>query len=388
MSTAQMSSVADDPDKIGLVNMLRYAKAIKRAARQSIKGNVVQAVLAGIVTAIAFDIGLFELFSFWQWSVGIICTYVLVIGPLEVGATRYFYLKTLSDRTNSEIVDNSEISVWKALGFAFSSDRYMNIVLAMALRSIVIAVCSLMLIIPGVIAGLRLSAVPYLLAVNPGLKTLEALKISNGEMIGHCEDLFVLKLSFIFWWLGSIFTGGLLRVVLMPYLCFSQTHFLLNLPLVDTLQSQMALQPIEEPLKTRPTAAWATLIVSLVLILTVLAPQVIVDLREYHRNQEAVILADLVREHLQDKEPELIASMGDQLDLDPVSAILNGNEYLVDNNLWDKEERWFIVWDAYGSGKVMYIGLQDGLIRFKSATVYVFDRNSGFTEYPLTDSKN
>ncbi len=90
-----MSSIDNDPEKIGLVNMFKFIKTLKCTARKSMKGNVVHGMLAGMITAIVIDNGLLSLFTSWQWTLGMVIFYFLVIGPLEVGATRYFYLKSL-----------------------------------------------------------------------------------------------------------------------------------------------------------------------------------------------------------------------------------------------------------------------------------------------------
>ncbi len=94
-----------------------------------------------------------------------------------------------------------------------------------------------------------------------------------------------------------------------------------------------------------------------------------------------------MRTHLQEPEAELVALVGDKVDLYPRSVALLDQAFPGLNGIWDKKDRWLVAWETFASDKKMIIGLNDGLFRFKEATVYVYDTvNSSYIEYPLTVS--
>ena len=60
--------------------------------------------------------------------------------------------------------------------------------------------------------------VPYIIAEHPEMGANEAITLSRRMMDGHKMDAFVLDLSFIGWYLLSIFTCGILLVFyVQPY---------------------------------------------------------------------------------------------------------------------------------------------------------------------------
>lgn len=85
------------------------------------------------------------------------------------------------------------------------------------LTGLFVALWSLLLVIPGIIAAYRYSAAPYIMAEDPGCGAMEALNRSKALMDGHKMDLFLLDLSFIGWHLLNVFTLGLGSLLLTPY---------------------------------------------------------------------------------------------------------------------------------------------------------------------------
>ncbi|MBQ1632369.1 MAG: DUF975 family protein [Clostridia bacterium] len=83
-----------------------------------------------------------------------------------------------------------------------------------------------LLFIPGIIVSLGLFEVPYLLADDPSLSGMEAIRRSWEDMKGHKGELFGLILSFIGWWLLTILTCGILAVFYTgPYMGLSEAGF-------------------------------------------------------------------------------------------------------------------------------------------------------------------
>ena len=88
---------------------------------------------------------------------------------------------------------------------------------------------SLLLVIPGIIKGLSYSMAMYILAENPDMPALEALKKSQEMMDGHKMELFVLYLSFIGWFLLCTVTFGIAGLYVAPLMNATMTNFYLNI---------------------------------------------------------------------------------------------------------------------------------------------------------------
>ena len=88
---------------------------------------------------------------------------------------------------------------------------------------------SLLLIIPGIIKGLGYSMAMYILAENPDMPALEALKKSQEMMDGHKMELFVLYLSFIGWFLLTAVTCGIASLYVTPFVNATMVNFYLNI---------------------------------------------------------------------------------------------------------------------------------------------------------------
>ncbi len=88
---------------------------------------------------------------------------------------------------------------------------------------------SLLLIIPGIIKCYSYSMASFILIENPEISPLEAITRSKDMMKGHKFELFVLDLSFIWWYLAIIFTLGIASIYVTPYIISTRTNFYLNL---------------------------------------------------------------------------------------------------------------------------------------------------------------
>ncbi len=85
------------------------------------------------------------------------------------------------------------------------------------LQALFVALWSLLLVIPGIIASYRYRMAPYILLENPDMTASEAITASKALMNGRKWELFCLDISFIGWNILSIFTLGLLGLWLNPY---------------------------------------------------------------------------------------------------------------------------------------------------------------------------
>lgn len=93
------------------------------------------------------------------------------------------------------------------------------------LSSLITMLWSILFIIPGIIKALAYSQAPYIIAENPNMPVMEALRLSERMMKGKKWDFFVLNLSFFGWALLSIPTLGLLTIWLEPYMQMSAVNF-------------------------------------------------------------------------------------------------------------------------------------------------------------------
>lgn len=93
------------------------------------------------------------------------------------------------------------------------------------LSALFIFLWSLLFIVPGIIKALAYAQAPYIIAENPNMPAMEALRISERMMNGRKWEYFVLNLSFIGWELLAIPTLGLLMIWLEPYMQMTMINF-------------------------------------------------------------------------------------------------------------------------------------------------------------------
>ena len=132
---------------------------------------------------------------------------ILVKNPFIVGC-RSFYLN------NSDAPAN-----FGQIAAGFSKFGYGRVILTMFLRDLFIGIGFFLLIVPGVILTYSYRLVPYILAENPEISGMDALKMSADMMRGQKWNTFVLDLSFIGWMLLAIITCGIVGIFYVdPYM--------------------------------------------------------------------------------------------------------------------------------------------------------------------------
>lgn len=152
-------------------------------------------------------------FGNFLWIIGAVALLVVVftlfrilLGTiLEVGARKYF-IQASGDEFNMGY-----------LGFGFKSGRYLNIVLTMLYRGILLILWTLLLIIPGIIKGYAYRMVPFILADNPEISPTRAIELSKKMTDGQKFDMFVLDLSFIGWYILGMIACGIGVLFVAPY---------------------------------------------------------------------------------------------------------------------------------------------------------------------------
>ena len=99
-------------------------------------------------------------------------------------------------------------------GFAFVG----KVILLQLIVSVIIALWSFLLVIPGIIAAYRYRFALYNLCENPEISVMEAIGLSTRQTHGYKMDLFILDLSFLGWILLSALTLGIGNIWLNPYI--------------------------------------------------------------------------------------------------------------------------------------------------------------------------
>ncbi len=128
-----------------------------------------------------------------------------IYNPVDIGCRRFFF-KTLNQK--------AEV---KEVAFAFDTN-YKNVAKIMFFRDLQILLWMLLFIVPGIVKSYEYFMVPYLLAENPNLTKEQAFAMSKQMMTGQKWDTFVLHLSFFWWDLLSVVTGGIVSVLyVQPY---------------------------------------------------------------------------------------------------------------------------------------------------------------------------
>lgn len=209
---------------------------LKEKGKAAFKGNYWKSVVAGLVvmllggtsavtakehgqdlleelnTAASYvGISLELLVGILLGVIGVSLTLGLVLNaflrnPLLVGARRYF------------LKNAAQPAELKELGYAFQGQYYLKIVGARFLADLFIFLWSLLLVIPGILKAYQYYLVDYILADDPDLPVMDALRLSQEMMQGHKWNAFVLDLSFIGWHILSALTGGILSIFYVtPY---------------------------------------------------------------------------------------------------------------------------------------------------------------------------
>ena len=224
---------------------MKFASDFRRIARVALKGRWTTAVIAGVIASllgaigtqgpklnVSFDNGdlnaSVKMFgqdiisstgtpAIWHMIAGAvvyIALFAIAIGVLlfviggvvKLGYAR-FNLELVDRQTNPEIGGMfSYFGFWKTAACA------------RLLQTVYIFLWSLLLVIPGIIAGYSYAMTEYILAEHPELTASEAIARSKAMMSGNRWRLFCMQLSFIGWdILSAMLTFGIGGLWLTPY---------------------------------------------------------------------------------------------------------------------------------------------------------------------------
>ncbi|MGM9713721.1 MAG: DUF975 family protein [Prevotella sp.] len=118
--------------------------------------------------------------------------------------------------------------------FKFFSNK--KVWVMMILKTIYIALWTLLLIIPGIIKTYSYAMAEFIMLDNPDVGADEAIKISMQMMKGNKLKLFLLDLSFIGWIILALLTFGLGMILLTPYIYTAHAEFYIDLKAETTAE--------------------------------------------------------------------------------------------------------------------------------------------------------
>lgn len=204
---------------------MRTNQEYKNAALDRLRGNWSPAVVATLVYA--FVVLLISGGSFspilgdnanlglglWFGGSGILISF-FVAAPLQVGyenATRLLY-------------ERRDINVTRNMT-DMALSNYLHKVWGMFLMGLKLILWTMLFIIPGLVMAYAYAMTTYILEEHPEYSAWDASTRSRQMMKGHKFDLFYLHLSFIGWFLLSIFTFGIGLLWLCPYVDVATAAF-------------------------------------------------------------------------------------------------------------------------------------------------------------------
>lgn len=106
--------------------------------------------------------------------------------------------------------------------------KFGNFAWAGILYFFVIAAGYLLFIIPGIIFQFSYALVFWIVADEPAMPVIDAMKLSRKMMKGYKWKLFCLNFRFIGWYILSIFTLGIGFLFVIPYQACANIHFYRN----------------------------------------------------------------------------------------------------------------------------------------------------------------
>ena len=122
--------------------------------------------------------------------------------------------------------------------------KFLRNIAIWVLQVVFVLLWALLLIVPGVMAGLRYSMVWFVVADEPDLSARQALDRSKALTKGHLGDLFVLVVSFFWWFLFGLVTLGIGFLWVVPYVQTSLALFYEGLRAAETHRSSIGEVPV------------------------------------------------------------------------------------------------------------------------------------------------
>lgn len=177
---------------------MRTNPELRALAREKLAGHWTSAVLAFLIYGVILGVASSIKGAGWLFS-------LLLGGPLLLGVAGY----CLKLQRGEEVAAEDVLQGFKT---------YVPALMLHLWTVLLTFLWTLLLVVPGIIAGLNYSQAFYLLRDNPELEARQALRLSTQMMTGHKAQLFLLLLSFLGWALLAALTLGIGFLWLGPYM--------------------------------------------------------------------------------------------------------------------------------------------------------------------------
>lgn len=201
----------------------------KNAALAALKGSWPQSIVATFVVLVLSQLSVLIVWGIPRLCDSANCSQTIILSVVTLVAMLFMYVLVMPCMVGAINAfnalfyrsDNAVLSNMRDLTFA----GYFRNAAGMFLMNLIVSVCSLALIVPGMIASLSLFLVPYLLHEHPELSLVDIMCLSRKMMHGHKMRLFKLALGFLGWELLNIFTLGIGTLWLVPYAMTATSAF-------------------------------------------------------------------------------------------------------------------------------------------------------------------
>lgn len=188
----------------------------KNRALANLEGNWSKAVVATLIFVFVRE-GISSLLTYVAGdndvaSNGIQGVWEMLCIPLSWGYAIYFL----------NLIRNEDV----AYGRLFDGyNDFRRVFVAGLLVILAFVIGLVLLVVPGIIAGLMFSQTSYILKDDSEIGAIDAMKESARMMEGHKAELFWLLLSFIGWFVLSLLTLGIGLFFLIPYMETTMAHY-------------------------------------------------------------------------------------------------------------------------------------------------------------------
>lgn len=178
-------------------------RTLKQEAKQAMQQNYGMALIISTLPPLLLG------------ATGLTGIALILLAPITVGMVWAFVL-----------LNRRQIPELGILLRGFSAEGYLNNVIVLLLKNIFIFLWALLFLIPGIIKSYAYAMTPFLLADETVSNKSDAITQSRAMMNGHKGQLFLLHLSFIGWFILSIFTFGILYIFYVrPYMMSADARF-------------------------------------------------------------------------------------------------------------------------------------------------------------------
>jgi len=182
-------------------------KEIKRESKEALVGNRLGLLLVLVVVGIIAS-------AISATGIGFLLTPIITVAV-------FYCIKHLLQ--NKKLVVETLYNQFK------SFEHALKMIAVGLLVKVIIFVGLILLIIPGIIFAYAYSQALRIIAENPDMEIMEALRKSKEMMKGHKWELFVFQLSFIGHFLLTVITFGIYGFYFLPYYQTCQVNYYLHL---------------------------------------------------------------------------------------------------------------------------------------------------------------